>query len=88
MVAKLAGIPNQIIKEANVILNNLEKSNNNISIDTLPLFQDNNLSSDNDNQKPNNSATAIYNKISEINPDNLTPKQALEILYDLKNETN
>ncbi|MDC0857606.1 DNA mismatch repair protein MutS [Rickettsiales bacterium] len=91
MVVKLAGVPSEIIKSANKILNNLERSNNEkYNIENLPLFE-NDTSSEitmNDNQIIHDDTSKIKEKLLEINPDNLTPKQALELIYDLKNAAN
>jgi DNA mismatch repair protein MutS len=78
-VAKLAGLPEAVVTRAEEVLQALEEGREGhkplAKIDDLPLF----------------GATAPKPKVSEVEealksvePDALTPKQALEILYDLK----
>ncbi len=78
-VAKLAGIPQTVIDQAKIKLQELEQHQNKQLIegqDQLPLFQA-------------TSSTELYSEIfdllDDINPDELSPKQALEHLYQLKN---
>ncbi len=72
-VAKLAGVPFDVIKRAKAILQSLE-SDYNID-DKLPLFND---------KKEKEAVTKITKKLNEIVPDSVSPIQALEILYELK----
>jgi DNA mismatch repair protein MutS len=78
-VAKLAGLPDAVVTRAEEVLQALEEGREGhkplARIDDLPLF----------------GATAPKPKVSEVEealktvePDALTPKQALEVLYDLK----
>ena len=71
-VAKLAGVPFDVIKRAKDILKNLE-SDYKID-DKLPLF----------NERKEKVVNKISKKLNEIVPDSISPKQALEILYELK----
>ena len=79
-VAKLAGLPKSVIKRAQNILTSLEGTSKNRSeSDDLPLFS----------QTPSNSINAekkdcLGLQLSDLNPDNLTPKEALQLLYKLK----
>ena len=79
-VAKLAGLPKSVIKRAQNILTSLEGTSKNRSeSDDLPLFS----------QTPSNSKNAekkdrLGLQLSDLNPDNLTPKEALQLLYKLK----
>ncbi len=72
-VAKLSGVPNIIIKKAQAKLKTLEtlnhKATSNIAIET-PL--------------ESVEKSALENLLESIEPDELTPKQALEALYKLK----
>ena len=77
-VAQLAGIPNIVLKRANLILSLLEKQNNKIS--NLEDFEKN--ISNPGNQKYN----TVVESIKYVNLDTLTPKQALDFLYKLKDE--
>ncbi len=82
-VAKLAGIPSNLINRAYEILSQLEQSNNNLESSKI-LELDFKEDTDYINNKKYKD---YYNKISknlELNLDDITPKQALEILYNLK----
>ena len=72
-VAKLAGVPFDVIKRAKDILKNLE-SDYKID-DKLPLFNE---------TKEKEVENKISKKLNEIVPDSISPIQALEILYELK----
>jgi len=79
-VAKLAGIPNQVIKRAGNILNDFY--NNEMSLSTnkkkqLPLFSSKDYEKDDENNK-------LLQKLKEINLDRLTPLESLNILHSLK----
>jgi DNA mismatch repair protein MutS len=87
-VAKLAGLPSAVVERARVVLDALEKgeregsSTPKATIDDLPLFaatptqtQTAPISSD-----PNE----IEQMLNEILPDELTPREALQKLYELK----
>lgn len=82
-VAKLAGLPANVISRAQEVLTNLTegkqaKTLNNLSND-LPLFNA---------QAPEEPKTsALEARFNEIDPDSLSPKEALELLYSLKNES-
>ena len=73
-VAQLAGVPRSVIKNAKQRLALLEQqSHSKDSMQAeLPLIT----------ESPSNHP--IVEKLEEINPDNLSPKQALEVLYQLK----
>ena len=83
-VAKLAGLPENVIQRAKIVLKELEESEKSSAIDSLaedlPLFK---------NAVPEQSAEKeMDNKLKdyllEIKPDNLTPRDALEIVYELR----
>ena len=76
-VAKLAGVPFDVIKRAKDILKNLE-SDYKID-DKLPLFNE---------RKEKEVVNKISKKLNEIVPDSISPIQALEILYELKKLNN
>lgn len=82
-VAKLAGLPTLALKRAEQILKALEKNPNNQKItavdDDLPLFAA--LKKDIEEQKP---ASPLMEALEKLNPDNLTPREALDKLYELK----
>ena len=72
-VAKLAGVPFDVIKRAKAILKSLE-SDYKID-DKLPFFNE---------KKEEEGVNEIIEKLNEIAPDSISPIQALEILYELK----
>ncbi len=79
-VARLAGIPSSIVDRSMEILNNLESKKRDIKIKAEAgpsLFQS--ISS------PSPDLEKLKNLLDEIDPDNLTPKEALETIYMLKN---
>jgi DNA mismatch repair protein MutS len=78
-VAKLAGLPGSVIRRAKQVLTMLEKAERARPvpiIDDLPLFA----------AKPEEEAAAhpALVALGAINPDDLSPKEALERLYELK----
>lgn len=84
-VAKLAGLPNSVTERANEVLQSLEENDRHKKssslADDLPLFSA--------LRPQSNSRSATDSKLEEfiaaISPDELTPRQALEKLYTLKN---
>lgn len=76
-VAKLANLPKSLIKRANEILNDYE-SNGNIEIK-------NQISFDLDEKSEENIA---LEKLKQINPYEITPIEALNILYELKKDVD
>ncbi|MFI3241628.1 MAG: DNA mismatch repair protein MutS [Alphaproteobacteria bacterium] len=79
-VAKLAGLPNIAIKRAEQILNGLENNPKNKTIanisDELPLFAS--------IKEPEKTESKADKFIKTLNPDDYSPKEALEVLYKLK----
>lgn len=82
-VAKLAGLPATVLKRAEQVLHSLEhgKKSTHISelADDLPLF------SRLQEQEKSKTPSALQQELSRLNPDELTPREALEELYKLKN---
>ena len=82
-VAKLAGVPNEIILRANEILSKLEKENLNLNINTdIKLNHYNDLDNKNNSQLE---IKKIINLINSIEINNITPLEALYKLNELKN---
>lgn len=86
-VAKLAGLPANVIARADVVLKGLESSGQKAKVvDSLPLFTyapapaEQNIA-----QEPKPSE--LEKAMADIQPDNLTPREALEALYRLKTLT-
>jgi DNA mismatch repair protein MutS len=81
-VAKLAGLPAQVIARAEEVLRALEDGREGhkplARIDDLPLFQANAP------VKASAKPSAVENALREISPDSLSPREALELLYALK----
>ncbi len=90
-VAKLAGLPAVVLERAKIILNELEKkdiekgSETNLLGEDLPLFSQN-LTDKTSNQSNKNSE--LSEKIESIYPDQISPNEALQLLYKLKEISN
>ncbi len=82
-VAKLAGLPAAVIARARDVLTALERDGKSdrahVLIDDLPLF-----SAAPKPAAPAPRENAVEAELKTINPDELTPKEALETLYRLK----
>ena len=90
-VAKLAGLPAMVLERARVILNELEKKDIEKGPETkllgedLPLFSQN-LTDEASTQHNRNSE--LSEKMKSIYPDQISPNEALQILYKLKEISN
>jgi len=78
-VAQLAGLPRPVIDRARQVLAQLEASGDGpcALIDDLPLFQ----------FSPQDAPAAtspVLDRLAQIEPDRLSPREALDLLYDLK----
>jgi len=82
-VAKLAGLPKPVITRAQAVLDKLqtgEQSGNLAKLsEDLPLF-----SMQDSAEQEEIAASPVLDRLKEINPDNLSPRDALDALYDLK----
>lgn len=85
-VARLAGLPDAVVARAKSVLEALEKgqaenaANPKAIIDDLPLF-----AAVAPAPKPVVAEESeVEKKLAEISPDELTPREALQLLYDLK----
>jgi len=78
-VAKLAGLPGAVVTRAEEVLRALEEGREGhkplAKIDDLPLFGA---------AAPVSKTSQVEEALKDVEPDALTPKQALELLYDLK----
>ena len=78
-VAKLAGLPDQVVRRAEEVLAALEEGKEGHTplahIDELPLFGA---------TAPKPKGNAVEDALRAVEPDALSPKEALEVLYDLK----
>ena len=80
-VAKLAGLPTYVVERAQEVLDILEKREANdvaAGVAQLPLFAERKPA-----PKPQNN-NELQKRLSEINPDELTPRMAIDLLYELK----
>ncbi|MFN3960663.1 MAG: DNA mismatch repair protein MutS, partial [Parvularculaceae bacterium] len=76
-VARLAGLPPTVIARANEILRLLERdSRRSVTVEDLPLFSA--------PAPALNRSDALRERLAAIDPDRMTPKEALELLYQLK----
>jgi DNA mismatch repair protein MutS len=80
-VAKLAGLPRPVVARAEAVLRALEEGREGhkpmARIDDLPLFSDASAPSA---AEPN----PVAETLAKVEPDQLTPKEALELVYMLK----
>jgi len=79
-VAKLAGLPQAVVGRAQEVLNALEEGREGhkplARIDDLPLFSA--------AAPARKEQSAVEEALRTVDPDGLSPKEALELLYDLK----
>lgn len=84
-VAKLAGLPAAVVQRARLVLEKLEegdRKNRSIPvIDDLPLFS---VQPAPRAEKPG--SDRLTGRLKAVNPDELTPREALDLLYELKKE--
>jgi DNA mismatch repair protein MutS len=77
-VAKLAGLPKPAVERARAVLARLEANGGSTRVeivDDLPLFAQ---------VVEENAPSPLEAAIAKVNPDSLSPKDALELLYQLK----
>ena len=83
-VARLAGLPNAVVERAREVLHQLEEGETSGKaarlVDDLPLFS---VAVKREPSKPQ-SNDALVQAIFELQPDEMTPREALEALYRLK----
>ena len=79
-VAQLAGVPRPVIKRARTHLRRLEEQSAGDTSPQLGLF-----ASEVESEIVLAEPSASDKKLGQINPDELTPRQALDLLYELKN---
>jgi len=85
-VAELAGVPAAVVRRAASLMSAMEKRhgplNTSASLRNLPLFA---ATAVPDESAPeNDELSRLYRALGDINPDTMTPKQALEAIYMLK----
>jgi DNA mismatch repair protein MutS len=90
-VAKLAGLPASVIERAKVVLAQIEAEDR-VSparrlIDDLPLFASARPAAAAQQDSAQGSAlTALVEALAALNPDDMSPRDALEALYALKTQ--
>ena len=93
-VAKLAGLPRVVLKRASEVLDYLEKEGKSSSIrelvDDLPLFAVAKAQAAEEEARVEASErlSPLIELINGINPDDLSPREALDKLYEIKAQTN
>ncbi|MGC9419781.1 MAG: DNA mismatch repair protein MutS, partial [Rhodovulum sp.] len=86
-VARLAGLPDAVVERARVVLDALERGEREggqpqkTLIDDLPLFS---VARPSVPERPAKGPSPIEEKLAGVHPDELTPKQALDLVYALK----
>ncbi|MBM7067281.1 DNA mismatch repair protein MutS [Actibacterium sp. 188UL27-1] len=83
-VARLAGLPGSVIERAKTILEALERGDREggkpaAMIDDLPLFSVNPAPA-----PAKYAGSVVEDRVREILPDTLTPREALDVIYELK----
>jgi DNA mismatch repair protein MutS len=82
-VAKLAGLPTAAVQRAEDVLRHLEQGEQAGALarlaDDLPLF-----AATAAREAPTTEPGPAERRLSEINPDDLTPRAALDLLYELR----
>ena len=87
-VAKLAGLPEAVVERARIVLQALEKGEREAGgkreafIDDLPLFRA--RPPEPPAEKP---ACPVTDRLQSVLPDELSPKEALDLIYELKQMT-
>jgi DNA mismatch repair protein MutS len=82
-VAKLAGLPKSVLERAKIVLKALERgerdghSKQMALIDDLPLFSAVAAA-------PPIRSSALEDALESIQPDSISPKEALDLIYELK----
>ncbi len=85
-VAKLAGLPASVVSRAQSVLEALEKGEREggdrqkALIDDLPLF----AASPNPAPQAVTTTSPLSERLKDVHPDTLTPKAALDLIYELK----
>jgi len=76
-VAGLAGVPKSVIRQARRYLQVLEDS-------SLASSQQRDLFARSQPEEPEPASDALRDELAKLNPDELSPREALELLYRLK----
>lgn len=79
-VAKLAGLPASVLRRAEAVLKSLERTARSARPEDLPLF----ATLDQPDAEPIPAASAVEAVLGAIDPDAMTPREALDALYRLR----
>jgi DNA mismatch repair protein MutS len=84
-VAQLAGLPKAVVDRARVVLEALEKGEREgpaqkALIDDLPLF----AASPSPTEIVKTGPNPLEQRLADVHPDSLSPREALDLLYELK----
>lgn len=82
-VARLAGLPARAVKRAEQVLKKLEAAPD--AVDTLPLFAA--TSEPSAPSEPDLMDHPALKLLENLDPDSLTPREALDVIYKLKDQT-
>jgi DNA mismatch repair protein MutS len=82
-VAKLAGLPSSVTERAKLVLARLEQEDRTApkGFEDLPLFA---VPQKAPHEKPESAEDLLVAALTAINPDDLSPREAMETLYMLK----
>ena len=87
-VAKLAGLPAPVIDRARILLEKLEQSREQAEpagvLESLPLFAPALSAEQVQDNKTDSTADKLSQEVAEIEPDSLSPKEALDFIYRLR----
>ena len=87
-VAKLAGLPTPVIERARILLEQLEQSREQAIpagvLESLPLFAPTSSSAQVQDSHADSPADKISHAVAELDPDRLSPKEALDFIYHLR----
>ncbi len=78
-VARLAGLPENVIKRANEVLNEIETRSSSFNLPKVPV----DMKEEDQVSFENYAREEIIDKLKKLEPDVLTPIEALTMLYDL-----
>ena len=82
-VARLAGLPQSVVDRAKLVLETLETGDRDggkpaALLDDLPLFRATAAAA------PKTQRSAVEDRLRDLDPDELSPIEALRLIYDLK----
>lgn len=85
-VAEIAGLPKQVVKRAYQVLGNLEKDKLNKEKDIDNIISNNYSLFDIESTKIQHKDSQVEKRLGDLKPDELSPREALDLIYELKKE--